>query len=45
MKYTLIEALRKLPVVSSSPHALWTGVRLLGLSGRAALYGALLSKG
>jgi arylmalonate decarboxylase len=32
------------PVVSSLPHALWAGVRLLGLSGHAAGYGILLSK-
>ncbi|HXW62796.1 MAG TPA: hypothetical protein VEJ45_09365 [Candidatus Acidoferrales bacterium] len=31
------------PVVSSLPHALWAGVRLLGLSGRVAGYGTLLS--
>ena len=31
------------PVVSSLPHALWAGVRLLGLSGRAPGYGKLLS--
>ena len=34
----------KVPVVSSMPHALWAGVRLLGLSGRAPGYGTLLSK-
>lgn len=33
------------PVVSSLPHALWAGVRLLGLSGRAPGYGRLLSQG
>lgn len=33
------------PVVSSLPHALWAGVRLLGLSGRAPGYGTLLSRG
>ena len=32
------------PVVSSLPHALWAGVRLLGLSGRVAGYGTLLSR-
>jgi arylmalonate decarboxylase len=32
------------PVVSSLPHALWAGVRLFGLSGRAPGYGTLLSK-
>jgi len=31
------------PVISSLPHALWAGVRLLGLSGRAPGYGTLLS--
>ena len=34
----------KLPVVSSTPHALRAGVRLLGLSGRASGYGSLLAK-
>jgi arylmalonate decarboxylase len=34
----------KVPVVSSLPHALRAGARLLGLSGRAAGYGTLLSK-
>jgi arylmalonate decarboxylase len=32
------------PVVSSTPHALRAGVRLLGLSGRAPGYGTLLAK-
>jgi arylmalonate decarboxylase len=32
------------PVISSLPHALWAGVRLLGLNGRAPGYGILLSK-
>jgi arylmalonate decarboxylase len=32
------------PVVSSLPHALRAGVRLLGLSGRSPRYGKLLSK-
>lgn len=32
------------PVVSSTPHALWAGVRLLGMSGRAPGFGTLLSK-
>jgi arylmalonate decarboxylase len=35
----------KVPVVSSLPHALWAGVRLLGFSGRAPGYGTLLSRG
>jgi arylmalonate decarboxylase len=34
----------KVPVVSSLPHALWAGVRLLGLSGRSPGFGTLLSK-
>jgi arylmalonate decarboxylase len=40
-----LEARCKVPVVSSLPHALWAGVRLLGLSGRAPGYGSLLSQG
>lgn len=35
----------KVPVVSSTPHALRNGVRLLGLSGRAPGYGSVLEKG
>jgi arylmalonate decarboxylase len=34
----------KVPVVSSTPHALRAGVRLLGLSGKAKGYGSLLAK-
>jgi arylmalonate decarboxylase len=33
-----------IPAVSSTPHALWAGVRLLGFSGRAPGFGMLLSK-
>src|SRR5580698_1823773 len=33
-----------IPAISSTPHALWAGVRLLGLSGRAPGFGMLLSK-
>jgi len=33
------------PVVSSTPHALRAGVRLLGLSGQAKGFGTLLAKG
>jgi|SRR5579859_6606666 len=33
-----------IPAVSSMPHGLWAGVRLLGLSGRAPGYGTVLSK-
>jgi len=40
-----LEDRSKVPVVSSLPHALWAGVRLLGLSGRAPGYGTLLSLG
>jgi len=32
------------PVISSMPHALWAGVRLLGLTGAAPGFGTLLSK-
>src|SRR5215510_4545964 len=35
----------KVPVVSSTPHALWAGVKLLGVSGRVKGYGSLLVKG
>lgn len=35
----------KVPVVSSAPHALWAGVRLLGLSGQVRGYGRVLAKG
>src|SRR5215472_3837180 len=35
----------KVPVVSSTPHALRAGVRLIGLSGRAPGFGRLLAKG
>jgi len=33
------------PVVSSTPHALWASVRLLGLSGQVKGYGTVLAKG
>jgi arylmalonate decarboxylase len=33
------------PVVSSQPHGLWNGVKLLGLSGRVEGYGSVLAKG
>lgn len=33
-----------IPAISSTPHALWAGVRLLGLNGRAPGFGTLLSK-
>jgi len=35
----------KVPVVSSTPHALWASVRLLGLTGQAKGYGTVLAKG
>ena len=34
-----------IPVISSTPHALWAGVRLVGLKGQAPGYGRLLSRG
>jgi arylmalonate decarboxylase len=40
-----LEKRTKVPVVSSTPHALRAGVRLLGLSGRAPGFGSLLAKG
>jgi arylmalonate decarboxylase len=39
-----LEAQGHIPAVSSTPHALRAGVRLLGLSGRAPGFGTLLSK-
>jgi arylmalonate decarboxylase len=33
------------PVVSSTPHALWAGMRLLGLRVKARGYGQLLARG
>lgn len=38
-----LEARCGVPVVSSVPHALWAGVRLLGLSGRVEGYGRVLA--
>jgi arylmalonate decarboxylase len=38
-----LEAATKVPAVSSMPHALRAGVKLVGLSGRAPGYGRLLS--
>jgi maleate cis-trans isomerase len=34
----------KVPVVSSTPHALMNAVKLVGLSGRAMGYGSVLAK-
>jgi arylmalonate decarboxylase len=39
-----LERQGRIPAVSSTPHALRAGVRLLGLSGRAPGFGTLLSK-
>lgn len=39
-----LEGQGHIPAISSTPHALWAGVRLLGLSGRAPGFGTLLSK-
>ena len=38
-----LEALVGVPVISSMPHGLWAGARLVGLSGAAPGYGRLLS--
>jgi arylmalonate decarboxylase len=38
-----LEARTGVPVVSSMPHGLWAGARLVGLSGAAPGYGRLLS--
>ena len=35
----------RVPVVSSTPHALWAGMRLLGLQIKAPQYGRLLANG
>jgi arylmalonate decarboxylase len=39
-----IEARIDVPVISSMPHGLWAGARLVGLSGSAPGYGSLLSR-
>lgn len=39
-----LEKQTNVPAVSSTPHALWAGVRLLGLSGKAPGFGRLLSQ-
>jgi arylmalonate decarboxylase len=39
-----LEARTGVAVISSMPHGLWAGARLVGLSGAAAGYGRLLSK-
>ena len=40
-----LEARTGVPVISSMPHGLWAGARLVGMSGAAPGYGALLSRG
>jgi arylmalonate decarboxylase len=39
-----IEARTGVPVISSMPHGLWAGARLVGMSGAAPGYGTLLSR-
>ena len=40
-----LESRTGVPVISSMPHGLWAGARLVGLSGAAPGYGRLLSRG
>lgn len=40
-----LEARTGVPVISSMPHGLWAGAKLVGLSGAAPGYGRLLSMG
>ena len=40
-----LESRCKVPVVSSQPHGLWNGVKLLGLNARVQGYGSVLAKG
>jgi arylmalonate decarboxylase len=40
-----LEAKTGVPVISSMPHGLWAGARLVGMSGAAPGYGRLLSRG
>jgi arylmalonate decarboxylase len=40
-----LEARASVPVISSMPHGLWAGARLVGMSGAAPGYGVLLSRG
>jgi arylmalonate decarboxylase len=35
----------KVPVVSSTPHGLWQGVQMLGVSGKSKGYGMVIEKG
>jgi arylmalonate decarboxylase len=39
-----LEARTNVPVISSMPHGLWAGARLVGMSGAAPGYGTLLSR-
>jgi arylmalonate decarboxylase len=39
-----LEARTGVPVISSMPHGLWAGARLVGMSGAAPGYGTLLSR-
>ena len=39
-----VEARTGVPVISSMPHGLWAGARLVGLDGSSPGYGTLLSK-
>ncbi len=39
-----LEARTGVPVISSMPHGLWAGARLVGLSGAAPGYGSLLAR-
>jgi arylmalonate decarboxylase len=39
-----LEARTSVPVISSMPHGLWAGARLVGMSGAAPGYGILLSR-
>ena len=40
-----LEAKTGVPVISSMPHGLWAGARLVGMNGSAPGYGKLLSRG
>ncbi len=40
-----VEQVIKVPVVSSTPHGLWHGVKMLGVSARVRGYGMVMEKG
>jgi arylmalonate decarboxylase len=40
-----VEDVIKVPVVSSTPHGLWHGVRMLGVNARVRGYGMVMAKG